>query len=149
MYWPHVVLIGDLFHTTRKMFHTEHWLSKYAPGTRFIRIPSGLEYLYLPPTITYRVDIKRPLSFHLRINKPVNLLLKRYRGEYFKYSVTGSLEDYIKKRIREEYSTDNLEEAAEKYYKQLLDNAVPYNRRILDYPKILKKYVKRKFNITL
>jgi len=148
VYWSHVVLVGDLYHTTREMFHIEHWLSKYAPGARFIR-SGDFEYFYLPPDITYRVEIGKPLSFHLKVGKPVDFLLKKYRFEHFKYDIKEPFEDFVRKRVKEEFATESIEEAAEEYYKRLLENTVPYDRRVLDYPKILKEYVKRKLGIDL
>ena len=150
VYWPHVVLVGDLFHVDpQNVFQIEHWLTTYVPGMRFIRIPNGFEYLYVPSDLAYRIELREPLSFHLKVDKPENLLVKKYRWECFLKNVEEPLDRYIKRRIVEEFGTADLNEAAKIYYTRLHEKLKPYDRGVLDYPEVLKRYVYRRFGIEL
>jgi len=153
IYWPHICLDGDLFHQDlRQPLHFEHWLSTYTPKMAFIKIPNGFEYLYVPPYQAKRIHIYTPLSFHLRtVKPPKRILLRKYWGELLSKNLFGkvSLEEYSKKRVREEYGVDSIEKAANIHFKEFLEQLSPYDKaKFRDYPVVLKKYV-RKFGIVL
>ena len=151
IYWPHILLVGDLFHTSpHGPFHIEHWLNTYTPGMKFIKIPHGFEYLYVPTFTAYRIEIKRPLSFHLTIRPPQQMLLRKYRWEYYTKEIQKPFDEYVRERVLEEYNTTSIDEAAKKYMNDLLRELKPYDKdRYLDYPRLLKEYVYKKFKIVL
>ena len=147
IYWPHILLVGDPFHQDPNApLHSEHWLVTYTPGMRFIRIPGGFEYLYVPTTLAYRIEIDKPLSFHVDAKPKVRLLSRKYRWEHFVKGVNEPLMDYIKRRVEEDYGTDDLNKAAEIYYQELISKLVPYDKnKYGDYPEILKRYIEKYF----
>jgi len=152
IYFPHVILIGDLYHTPPNPLHVEHWLVTYVPGMRFVRIPGGFEYLYTPTHLAYRIEIENPLSYHINVKPKIKLLERKYRWEHYIKGVWIPLEEYIKKRILEDYGTADVNEAAEKFYQEYIKEMklIPFDKtKYGDYPKILKEYVKKKWGITL
>jgi hypothetical protein len=154
VYWPHICLDGDLFHQkSTKPLQTEHWLFTYSPRTTFIQIPHGYEYLYTPSYYAKRLSISRPLSFHLKtVKPPERLLFRKYREEALSKDLFGKIryEDYVKKRILEEYNTENIEKASKLFWEDFQSRLSPYEvNKYGDYPRILKEYAKEKFNITI
>ena len=80
IYWPHVLLVGDPFHQKPDApLHSEHWLVTYTPGMKFVRIPGSFEYLYVPITLAYRIEINKPLSFHVDAKPKIRLLIGKYK----------------------------------------------------------------------
>ena len=152
VYWPHVCLDGDLLHyNPRNYLHVEHWLYTYHPRLRYTYI-DWLEHLELP-AFYYRIDIETPMSIHLRtVKNPVRLLYRHYWYEIRRKGLLGKvdLESYVRNRIRDDFGTDDLVEAAKKYLENLLRGLAPYDpNKLLPYPSILRKYVKEKFGVEL
>ncbi len=154
IYWPHICLDGDLYHQNLgETLQFEHWLSKYSPRSVFVQIPHGFEYMRVPFYYAKRLTIDKPLSFHLRsVKPPKRLLFRKYWQELFERDLIGkiNLEKYVQNRILEEYNTKNIEEASRIYFKDYLGKLTLYNRsKYGDYPKILKEYAMKRFNIVL
>ena len=153
IYWPHICLDLDLYHQLPGIvLHKEHWLVTYSRGVRFIHMKGFYGFMYTP-LYHIRVDIDKPLSFHLRtVKPPIRLLYRKYHKELAKKQLLGKvdLEEYVKKRIREEYGVSDIEEAANIYFKELMKHARIYDKsKYGDYPKILKEYAWRKYGIKL
>ena len=154
IYWPHICLDGDLFHyKPGRLYHIEHWLFTWFPEAKYFDKGRGIGSLLAPLKLYKPIFIREPLSFHLRtVRDPVKLLYKKYwkilraRNMTHKYK----LEDFVKERIRKDYGTTDVKEAAIKYLKELLENTVQYDKnKYYDYPTILKEYVSRKYGIKL
>ena len=63
---------------------------------------------------------------------------------------TYKLEDIVKERIKKDYCTIDVKEAAKKQLMKLLENTVQYDKnKYYDYTTILKEYVSRKYGIKL
>ena len=152
VYWPHICLDGDLFHYNPKNYlHVEHWLFVYHPSLRYEAI-DWLERLILP-LFYKRIDINKPLSFHLRtVKNPVRLLYRKYWYEMRKKNLLNKmdLDSYVHKKIVEDYGTSDVVEAASLYIKDVLSRLKKYNPdKYLSYPKLLKDYIKEKYNVGL
>lgn len=62
----------------------------------------------------------------------------------------SSLDEYVKKRILEDFGTEDIDLAANLYFQRHLLNLAKYQRDVYgDYPQLLREYVKRKFNVEL
>jgi len=149
VYWPHICLDGDLFHQNpRSKLHTEHWLFTYSPKLKYIKI-KHFEVLVAPITYYKVVHIKKPLSFHLRtVKDPVRVLYKYFQYVMVKEGLEEkmSLEEYVKTKIKEIYGTTDIKEAANIFIKERIKTFDKYDKKIFgDYPKILKEYVKAKY----
>jgi hypothetical protein len=154
IYWPHISFEVDLFHINIKNpLHIKHWLVTWSPKVRFIPL-KYFEFLYTPP-YHKRIDINKPLSLHLRtVKPPVRLLEWKYWWEMRMKGILGKVElyEYIKQRIKEDFGVEDLHEASLKFLTQLRNrnDIGKYDPSIWgDYPKILKDYVRRRFNIVL
>ena len=154
VYWPHICLDGDLFHQdASNPFSFEHWLASCAPKSRFVKIPHGWEYFHVPSYYAKRIELDQPLSFHLRtVRPPVRLLFRKYWHECEVQELDGKvrLEEYVQKRINEEYGVDSIDAAAQIYLRGLLSQLTPYDKKKYgDYPQLLKDYAKNRFGLTL
>ncbi len=151
VYWPHVCLDGDLLHyNPANYLHIEHWLFNYSPRLRY-ELAGWMEVLILP--IYYRrLDINKPLSFHLRsVKNPIRLLYRKYWYIARREGLLGKidLEEFIRAKIKEDYGTDDIEEAARIHLKQIIKRLSRYDENILSYPRILKEYIRKKYGILL
>jgi len=154
IYWPHINFEVDLFHiNTKNTLHIEHWLVTRSRGIKFIPV-QYFEFLYTPP-YHKRIDLSKPLSLHLRtVKPPLRLLEWKYWWEMRKKKLLGkiSLYDYMRSRIKNDFGTEDLNEAALKLVKQLRerDDIGKYDVSVWgDYPKILRDYARQKFGIEL
>jgi len=152
IYWPHICLDGDLFHQSPiSPLHTEHWLFTYHPKLHYTYI-GWLEHLNVP-FFYKRIDIEKPLSFHLRsVKPPRRLLYRHYWYEARRSGVLGkvSLDEYVRQRIIDDYGTSDVDEAAKRFLEWYISRLQPFDRtKYGDYPAILKDYVRRKLGITL
>ncbi|MET1159999.1 MAG: glycosyltransferase [Thermoprotei archaeon] len=153
VYWPMVVLDADLFHQSPNFpIHIEHWLFTYSPVLRYEWV-SMYDTLIAPLRYYKPIFINKYLGMHLRtVRNPVRLLYKslwwRMRREGLERKM--SLDDYVKMKIRELYGTTSIEEAARIHLQELLKKLVKYDKsKYIDYPRILKEYVKKKYGIDL
>ena len=152
VYWPHLCLDGDLFHYNPKNYlHIEHWLFNYHPKLKYEMV-GWMEILILP-LFYKRIDIDAPMSFHLRtVKKPVRLLYRKYWYEARRKGILDKvdLDEYVYKRIIQDYNTSDISKAAELFLKEILRGLNRYDpKNQLSYPKILKEFVKRKYDINL
>ena len=152
VYWPHICLDGDLFHYNPKQYlHIEHWLFNFHPKLRYEMI-DWLERLILP-LFYKRTDIDKPISFHLRtVKNPIRLLYRKYWYEARKEGVLDKVEldKYIHHKIIHDYGTDDIEEAATMFLREILSKLARYDpNKYLSYPYILKEYIKKKYGISL
>ncbi len=145
LYWPHVCLDIDTRHYDPKNYlQTEHWLFTYHPTLKYKTI-NHLERLVLP-LYYVRIDIKKPLSFHLRtVKKPVRLLYRHYWYRALWSGLVGriKLDEYIRKNIVEDFHTLSIEEAAMKYVARKLSGLAEYKGSPLPY----SKYILRRHEI--
>jgi len=153
IYWPQICLDGDLFHQNPKMkLHVEHWLFTYSPKLKYQKV-RHYEILSAPLTYYKTIYIKKPLSFHLRtVRSPVRLLYKYlwYRMGKEKLDGKMTLDEYVNMKIKELYGTSDINEAANIYFNEYIKTLHRYDKTVFgDYPRILKEYVKRKYNIKL
>ncbi len=153
IYWPQICLDGDLFHQNPKMkLHIEHWLFTYSPKLKYQKV-KHYEILSAPLTYYKTIYIKKPLSFHLRtVRSPVRLLYKYlwYRMGKEKLDGKMTLDEYVNMKIKELYGTSDINEAANIYFNEYIKTLHRYDKTVFgDYPRILKEYVKRKYNIKL
>jgi hypothetical protein len=154
IYWPHINFEIDLFHINiGDPLHIEHWLVTWSHKIKFI--PLGyFEFLYTPP-YHKRIDINKPLSLHLRtVKPPLRLLEWKYWWEMRRKGILGKVDlyEYIKQRIKDDFNVDNVHDASLKFLSQLRNrNCIgKYDPKIWgDYPKILKDYARKRFNIIL
>lgn len=152
IYWPHICLDGDLYHyDPNKYLHIEHWLFNYHPKLKY-EMAGWLEILILP-LFYKRIDIDKPMSFHLRtVKNPIRLLYRKYWYKARKEGILDKidLETYVREKIVQDYGTSDIEEAALMFLKEKLSKLSRYDpENILSYPRILKEYVKRKYGINL
>jgi len=153
IYWPHICLDGDLWHQDPKSpLHVEHWLFTWNPKLRYKRV--GHHDSLIAQLAYYNViHIRRALSFHLRtVRSPKRLLYRHYRWLMRREGLEGksSLDEYVKKRILEDFGTEDIDLAANLYFQRHLLNLAKYQRDVYgDYPQLLREYVKRKFNVEL
>jgi len=153
IYWPHICLDADLFHQhPRRPLHWEHWLFTFSPKLKYEWV-KHFDSLIAPLTYYKMIIIKKPLSFHLcTVRSPVRLLYKHY---WWKMRAEGlerkmSLEEYVKEKIQIDFNTTDIDEAAKMFIKRFLKHLIKYDKeKYGDYPKILKEYVKHKYNINL
>jgi len=153
IYWPMVNLDVDLFHQSPSFpIHIEHWLFTYSPVLRYEWV-SIYETLIAPLRYYKAILIRKYLGMHLRsVRSPIRLLYKslwwRMRREGLERKI--DLDKYVKTKIKELYGTDDINEAAKIHVENLLKKMMPYNKnKYIDYPRILKEYVKRKYGIKL
>jgi glycosyltransferase involved in cell wall biosynthesis len=148
--FPHICLDFDLFHVIKdNHYHIEAWIFKYSPVLHDIiemkPFPKFYEKTYLD----------RSYVMHLRgVKPPSNLLETSYRGSWLreenKEKYGYSYQEYLKTRVKSDYGTEDLGKVAQKLFDSLEEKVVPYEKEIYgDYPKILKHYVKKEFNIRL
>ena len=154
IYWPHICLDGDLFHyKPGRLYHIEHWLFTWSPLAKYFAKGRGIGSLLAPLKLYKPIFIRESLSFHLRtVRDPVKLLYKKYWKILRARNMTNKykLEDFVKERIKKDYGTIDVKEAAIKHLKELLENTVQYDKnKYYDYPTILKEYVSRKYGIKL
>lgn len=153
VYWPHLLLDGDLFHQNPKdKYHIEHWLFTYSPVLKYVK---AYHPDHLVATVTHykAILINKILSLHLRTVKPPKKLLYyqlKYKRRMESLEEKISLEDYVKQTIEERYGTSDIEKASKIFFQSFLNSLTPVNRKDLrNYPSILKEYVKRKYGLRL
>ncbi len=153
IYWPMACLDVDLFHQDPKFpLHIEHWLFTYSDNLRYEWI--GIYDTLIAPLRYYKpMYVDKILGLHLRtVRNPVRLLYKylwwlmRKEGQEKKMSI----DEYVRMKIKEIFNTSNIEEAARIYIENRLKSLVKYDRnKYINYPKVLKDYVKRKYGIDI
>lgn len=153
VYWPHICLDGDLMHQNPvNPLHVEHWLFTWSPKLHYAKV-GHFDSLIAPLTYYNVVYIEKPLSFHLRtVRSPIRLLYRHYRWLMRREGLEGkiSLDDYVRKRIGEDFGTADTGQAAKIHFQKYLTNLTEYRKDVYgDYPQILKDYTKRKYGIDL
>jgi len=153
IYWPMVVLDVDLFHQNPKFpIHIEHWLFTYSPSLRYDWV-SIYDTLIAPLRYYKPILINKYLGMHLRtVRNPVRLLYKSLWWRMRREKLEGNidLDNYVKMKIKELYCTSSIEEAAKIHVQNLLKRHIRYDKnKYIDYPRILKDYVRRKYGIKL
>jgi len=153
IYWPHVCLDVDLFHQhPQRPLHYEHWLFTYSPKLKYKWV-KHFDSLIAPLTYYRMIIIKKPLSFHLcTVRSPIRLLYKHYWWKMRSEGLEGkiSLEEYIRLKIKEEFNTMDINEAAKALVERYLRRLIRYDKnKYGDYPRILKEYVKHKYGVEL
>lgn len=153
VYWKYACLDVDLFHQNPKFpIHIEHWLFTYSPKLVYKWV--GIYDTLIAPLKYYKpVFINKILGLHLRtVRNPIRLLYKSLwwmmRREGLERKI--SIDDYVKMKIGKLYGTSSIHEAAEIHRRRLLSNLVRYDpKKYIDYPSILKYFVKKKYGIVL
>jgi len=153
IYWPMVCLDIDIFHQSPRFpIHIEHWLFTYSDKLYYKWI-NVYDTLIAPLRYYKSIYIDKILGMHLRtVRNPVRLLYKYLwwlmRNEGLDKKM--DIDTYVKIKVKEVFNTNDIEEAAKIYVEERLRKLVRYDRnKYIDYPRILKDYVKRKYGITL
>jgi glycosyltransferase involved in cell wall biosynthesis len=148
--FPHICLDVDLFRINKSNpYQIEGWLFKFSPPLFNLieRDPF--------PTFYEKKFLNTVYVMHLRsIKSPLRILERRYMGlwklEENKAKYSDSFEEYVKVNVFKEFGVENLDKAAQIVYESLKEKVASYEKEIYgDYPKILKNYVKKEFNIRL
>lgn len=149
IYWPWIVLCGDLKHVcSEKPYHIEHWLFTYSNTLKYkdlIIDGKPIDHLIAPLKI-YKVNyINKVLGLHLGgIRKPSRLAMKHlwqsFRDEYQKEVAKGARpEEFFRRKAKEVYGTDDLEEVGRKLIDELVKSLPLYDG---EYPNILLRLLK-------
>jgi glycosyltransferase involved in cell wall biosynthesis len=148
--FPHVCVDLDFFHIDKyQPYHTEGWIFKYSPVLHDIFEIQGCPKFY------EKKFLKNIYAMHLRgVKPPLRLLDAAFEGswkmEENKEKYSWSFDEYVKARVKSDYGTEDLTKIAQKTLENLEEKVVPYEKEIYgDYPKILKDYVWKKFDMKL
>jgi glycosyltransferase involved in cell wall biosynthesis len=145
VYFPHIRLEGDLFHQDPDfLLHDEDWLFTWSPKLRHQRFGRFREVLY--PIYYTRISCPLHSSFHIAsLDPPEALVVRKYwtdwrhRNDFAAYP---TLRSYVEERIRDEYSTDSLDEAGALYIRERFARLVPYDReRFGEYPTLMQGFL--------
>lgn len=129
--WSHICLEIDLEHyDPRNYLHKEAWLFTYSPKLRYF-MDGWMERLYIPPWYA-RIEVPRPISFHMRtVKDPVRLLLRKYWYKMRSEGVKEDLLSYTLRNIRSDYGTDDVKEAARIFVEERRKKLKTFDYRIL------------------
>lgn len=138
----HVMLFFDLFHTFGdRLRHEEFWVFTHSPELCCIREGWYTDIIWVP--LFYRIiKFSEPFIFHLNIRSKIRMLERRYWGPWRMEGSVVSLSEFILREIKKDFSTDSIEEAAEKYLLERLNYAKKYDATVFDgYPEVLKDLI--------
>lgn len=136
----HVFLLLDLFHAPRiRPRHKEIWLINYSPDLVCIREGLYTDKFWVP--LYYKVlEFPEPFIFHVNVRPKIRHLERIYWGPWRQEGSGVPFAEYLKKRIKTDFSTSLIEEAADKYLNQIFVDVEPFNAANFDgYPDVLKK----------
>jgi len=149
IYWLWIILCGDLRHKcSEKAYHIEHWLFTYSNTLNYKDLmingkPS--DHLIAPLRLYKVIYINKVLGLHLGgIRKPLRLAVKHlwwmFRDEYQREVTSGvNPEEFFRRKAKEVYSTDDLEEVGKKLINEMVKSLPLYNG---EYPSLLLKYLR-------
>jgi glycosyltransferase involved in cell wall biosynthesis len=146
IYLSLVFLDLDFFHYMRnRLRNNELYLYTYSPNIVCIREAQWSDKVYIP--LYYKtLAFNGPFIFHLNIKSKMKVLYHRY-GSDKKWLILhhGNKEPisiYIKKKVKEDFSVDSIEVAADLNIKYLQQNVVPFDASIYDgYPEVIEHLV--------
>jgi len=144
IYLRHINLSGDLFHQDPKeMVHIEEYIHTYSDQARYIH-PGRFEAMKVPKY--YRVLFwYEPYSSHVNVKSARRMLLRYFWEDWMElknYKQYPKIEDYVSEKIKDEFKTDLLEEAASLCVKRICHNFIPYDPQIFGpYPDLLKPHL--------
>jgi glycosyltransferase involved in cell wall biosynthesis len=147
LYWPLILLCGDLKHMCEEAYHIEHWLFTYSNKLTYKYLyvdGTPFDHLIAPIHLYKALMIDKPMGLHLTgVRKPAKVAYKHlwylYRDEFQKLTRTG--EDPIeiaKRKALELYGTDDLEEFGRRIISEQVSKLPVYTG---EYPSILLKYL--------
>ena len=147
LYWPLILLCGDLKHMCKEAHHVEHWLFTYSSKLtyKYLYIDgTSFEHLIAPVYLYKALMIDKPMGLHLTsVRKPFKVAYKHlwylYRDEFQKWSrAGGDPVELARKKALELYGTDNLEEVGRRIISEQVSKLPEYKG---EYPSILLKYL--------
>jgi len=147
IYWPWILLCGDLKHMCSESFHIEHWMFTYSSKLTYGYIyvdGKPFDHLIAPLKLYKAVMINRPMGLHLTgVRKPSRVAFKHlwylYGDEFQEWARSGR--DPLKlarKKALELYGTEDLEEVGRRIIEEHVSKLPEYRG---EYPSILLKYV--------
>lgn len=146
IYFRHINLSGDLFHQDpNEMVHVEEYIHTFSEKARYIH-QGRFEAIKFPkhyrPLFWYE-----PYSFHVNVRSARRMLLRCFWDEWMEmkdYKRYPKIEDYVDEKIKDEFKTDSLEEAASLCVKRVCNNFIRYDPQIFGpYPDLLKPCLER------
>jgi glycosyltransferase involved in cell wall biosynthesis len=147
LYWPLILLCGDLKHMCKEAHHVEHWLFTYSSKLTYKYLyvdGTPFEHLIAPVYLYKALMIDKPMGLHLTsVRKPFKVAYKHlwylYRDEFQKWSrAGGDPVELARKKALELYGTDNLEEVGRRIISEQVSKLPEYKG---EYPSILLKYL--------
>jgi len=146
IYLSLVFLDLDFFHHVKnRMRNYELYFYTYSPNIVMLREGPWADKVHIP--FYYKMlAFTEPFIFHLNIKSKMKLLRHRYGSDtklmILKHGSEEPLWTYIKKKVKEDFSVDSIEEAADLNIKHLQQYVVPYDASIHDgYPEVIKNLV--------
>jgi len=149
IYWPWILICGDLKHVcSGKPYHIEHWLFTYSNTLKYKDLIIGgkpLDSLVAPLGLYKTMLVDKALGLHLTVRRrPSRLATSRlwqsFRDEYQKEINKGVRpEEFFRRKAKEVYGTDDLEEVGKKLIDELVKSLPLYDG---EYPSLLLKYFK-------
>jgi len=147
VYWPWILLCGDIKHVCSERYHIEHWLFTYSSRLVYRYLYIGgkpFEHLIAPLWLYKAIMIDRPMGLHLTgVRRPSKVAYKHlwylYRDEFQRELKTGKDPvELVKKKALELYGTDDLEEVGRRIISEQVSKLPVYNG---EYPSVLLKYL--------
>ncbi len=135
----HVFLLLDIFHISKvRPKHKEMWLFNYSPDLICYREGLYTDKVWIP--LYYRVlEFSEPFVFHINVRPKQRYLERIYWGPWRREGSIIPFSEYMNQRIKIDFATDSVEEAGDKYLKQILGDVKPLDPAIYDgYPAVLK-----------
>ena len=138
IYLNHVNLFLDFFHLNKiYQRHREIWLYNYSPDVVCIRKGRYSDVFWIPIYYKY-LDFTEPFIYHVNLRTKMRLLERIYWTDWFLKEMNISLEEYIAKRIKEDFLTDSLEEAADINLRKQFEYVKPFDASLYGgYPEVL------------
>jgi glycosyltransferase involved in cell wall biosynthesis len=147
LYWPLILLCGDLKHVCKEAHHIEHWLFTYSSKLTYKYLyvdGTPFEHLIAPIHLYKALMIDKPMGLHLTgVRNPFKVAYKHlwylYRDEFQKWSrAGGDPVELARKKALELYGIDDLEEVGRRIISEQISKLPVYTG---EYPSILLKYL--------
>jgi len=147
VYWPWILLCGDLKHMCSGVYHIEHWLFTYSSRLTYKYLfiqGKPFEHLIAPLTLYKTIMINKPMGLHLTsVRKPFKVAFKHiwylFRDEFQQEVKAGrDLVELARRKALKLYGTNNLEEVGRRIISEQVLKLPEYKG---EYPSILLKYI--------
>jgi len=147
IYLNHVYLYYDLFHIRKTgLFHREVWLCTNSKDLCVYNTPKkpGDPIHFFIPYYYKILEIRDPFIFHCNIKSRKRVLEWHYWAEYRRlFEGKLDFDEFVKLRIKEEFFTDSIKEAADMNIRKCWTEVVPFDPKTVDgHPEILEPLLK-------